>query len=103
MKLTLKMITLTIVVTLSTIGAQAFASEFQSISGEEAYKLFESLPGAKCVEWRQKDQIVYSKSQTKTCSEQQLDDSKWSCVAQLSLKGKVVTGVLSADCTRSLK
>ncbi|QDK40436.1 hypothetical protein DOM21_02990 [Bacteriovorax stolpii] len=85
-----------------SISGSLMAGEFQSISGQEAYDLYQKLPGVKCQEYRLANYIVYSKYQTKSCSENQTDASKWNCTVQLELKNGKVNSVISADCSREI-
>ena len=80
----------------------AMASEFQTLSGEEAYQMYLKLPGKACQEYRLATYVVYTKYQTNSCTETQTDDSKWSCTVQLTLKNGKQTGVMSADCSRQI-
>ncbi len=88
-------------VLISMVGA-VNASEFQQISGDEAYDMYLKLPGKACQEYRLATYVVFTKYQTKSCSETQTDNSKWSCTVQLSLKNGKQTGVMSADCSRQI-
>lgn len=80
----------------------AMASEFQTLSGEEAYQMYLKIPGKACQEYRLATYVVYTKYQTNSCTETQTDDSKWSCTVQLTLKNGKQTGVMSADCSRQI-
>ncbi len=75
------------------------ASEFQMVDGDEAYKLYLSLPGIKCIEWNSKDSIVYTKYQTNSCNEQ-LDSSHWTCTVQINKAQPKKFD--SASCTREI-
>lgn len=85
-----------------SLSGSLMASEFQTISGQEAYDLYLKLPGVKCQEYRLANYIVYSKYQTNSCSENQTDASKWNCTVQLELKNGKMKSVISADCSREI-
>lgn len=88
----------TLLLTLLTCGLVQ-ASEFQMIEGHEAYDLYLSLPGVKCVEWNSKDFIVYTKYQTSACNEQS-DSSQWTCTVQI--KKAQPKKFESASCSREI-
>lgn len=88
----------TLILALLTCGL-AQASEFQMLEGQEAYDLYLTLPGVRCIEWNSKDFIVYTKYQTKTCSEQG-DSTQWTCTVQI--KKSRPKKFDSASCTREI-
>lgn len=77
-----------------------FANEFQSLSGEEAYKQYLSLKGVRCVEWNSKDFIVYTKYETNSCDES-APNTNWTCTIQIS-KLNSNEKYMSADCSREI-
>lgn len=85
-----------------SFSGSLMAGEIQTISGQEAYDLFLKLPGVRCQEYRLANYVVYSKYQTKSCTENQTDTSKWNCTVQLELKNGQVKGLISADCSREI-
>jgi hypothetical protein len=91
----MKMITFTLLL----FSLSAWSSEFQSIDGEEAYLLFQSLKGVVCTEWNSKDFIVYTKYQTTSCEESG-SNQNWTCTIQMSKKDLKKNSYLSASCTR---
>jgi hypothetical protein len=78
----------------------ASASEFQTLDGEEAYKLYLSLPGVRCIEWNSKDSIVYTKYQTQSCDEDG-KDTDWTCTLQIN-KMDTQNKYESASCIRQV-
>ncbi len=90
----------TIILTLLLAFSALYASEFQIISGDEAYQLYKRLPGLRCTEWNSKDLVVYTKYQTDSC-EQQGKDTDWNCTIQVN-KLNPLQKYESASCTRQL-
>jgi hypothetical protein len=80
--------------------SSAFSVEFQTVSGAEAYQIYLGLPGITCQEYRTASYIVYTKYQTKSCTDNTHDDSKWTCTVQHELKNGKISNLLSADCSR---
>ncbi|MBC7429253.1 MAG: hypothetical protein H7336_11610 [Bacteriovorax sp.] len=87
---------------LLSFGGTVMASEFQSLSGDEAYQIYKTLPGKACQEYRLVNYVVFTKYQTKSCEENQTDASKWSCTVQFSVKNGKTSEVISADCSRQI-
>ncbi len=87
---------------LMAISSSVLASEIQTIDGDEAYQLYLKLPGVACQEYRLATYVVLTKYQTKSCSDQQEDASKWNCTAQFALKNGKTTQVISANCSREI-
>lgn len=79
----------------------SIAQDLQILSGEEAYQLFQKLPGKACLEYRNSSYSVYTKYQTKKCNQIQEDKSKWICTVQFSLAHNKVKDILSAECSRN--
>jgi hypothetical protein len=90
----------TLFLTLLLASSSVFASEFQTIDGEEAYKLYLSLPGVKCIEWNSKDSIVYTKYQTASCDEEG-KSTDWTCTIQIN-KMDTQHKYESASCFRQI-
>lgn len=84
------------------LSGALMASEYQTISGDEAYQMYSKLPGKACQEYRIANYVVYTKYQTNSCTENQVDESKWSCTVQFELKNGKTSNVLSADCSRQI-
>ena len=85
------------------LSSTVMASEFQSLSGDEAYLMYKNLPGIACQEYKIANYVVFTKYQTKTCNENQTDSTKWSCTVQLALRNGKTSEVMSADCSRQIQ
>lgn len=77
-----------------------WAVESETLSGDKAFELYKSLPGATCTEWISREYVVYTKYSTENCSDIS-DLKKWNCTIQLSKINKN-SKLLSASCTREL-
>ncbi len=87
---------------LISVTGTVMASELQMVSGNEAYEIYQKLPGKACQEYRLGNYVVFSKYQTKSCNENQTDASKWNCTVQFELKNGKPKNVMSADCSREI-
>jgi len=76
------------------------ASEFQSLEGQAAYELYQSLPGVRCLEWNSSELVVYTKYQTESCDQNSAND-QWTCTIQVS-KIDLSKKFLSASCSREV-
>lgn len=90
----------TLILTLLLISCGAFASEYQMLEGDEAYKLYLNLPGVRCTEWNSKDLVVYTKYSTSSCDDQG-DNSQWTCTVQIN-KMRPQDKYVSASCSREV-
>ncbi len=95
--------TISFLLLLVSLTSIASASHTEMLDGEEAYKLYQSLPGVACQEYRLQNYIVFTKYQTKSCSVQQTDTSKWECTGQFAMKKGKITEVISVSCAREVK
>lgn len=84
------------------LSGSLLASEIQMIEGDEAYQMYEKLPGVACQEYKLENYLVLTKYQTNKCSETQSDASKWNCTVQFALKNGKKAEVLTASCSREI-
>ena len=79
--------------------SSVFSSEIEVKDGDEAYAIYQSLPGVICTEWNSKDSVVYTKYQTAKCTDQN-EASEWTCTIQINKKDQRKNSFISASCTR---